>query len=74
MTAPVHDDIDRRLDDLEVKAAFTEDLVDRLNEVVVRQQRQIDQLIDDLRQLRQRAADAEPAPLRGPREELPPHY
>jgi SlyX protein len=74
MTAPVHDDIARRLDDLEVKAAFTEDLVDRLNEVVVRQQRQIDQLVGDLRQLRMRAADAEPAALPTPREELPPHY
>lgn len=65
--------IERRLDDLEVKAAFTEDLVDRLNEVVVRQQDQIDLLIREIGRLRE-AAEQGPATLRSLREELPPHY
>ena len=37
--------LEQRLDELEIKASFTEDLVDRLNEVIVRQQDQIDALI-----------------------------
>jgi SlyX protein len=74
MTSSAHDDIERRLVALEVKATFTEDLVERLNEVVVRQQQQIDRLIDELRQFRAQAAAAEPAGFRSLREELPPHY
>lgn len=74
MTSSAHDDIERRLVELEVKASFTEDLVDRLNEVVVRQQQQIDRLIEELRQFRAQAAVAEPAEFRSLREELPPHY
>ena len=33
--------IENRLVDLEIKAGFTEDLLDQLNDVIVRQQRQI---------------------------------
>ena len=68
-------DIDQRLTALEIKASFTEDLVDRLNEVIVRQQQQIDALRRELAALRQLqpADDAQPA-LRSLRDELPPHY
>lgn len=41
MTLP--DTIDKRLTDLEIKASFTEDLVDSLNQVIVRQQQDIEQ-------------------------------
>ena len=41
-----------RLTELEIKAAFTEDLLDRLNLLVYRQQEQIDRLIGELNQLR----------------------
>ena len=73
MTPEDKDRIEQRLDDLEVKAAFTEDLVDRLNEVVVRQQDQIDRLIREIGRLRE-AAEQGPATVRSLREELPPHY
>lgn len=66
--------IDKRLTDLEIKAGFTEDLVDHLNQLVARQQQQIDALIRELMQLREQAADANPAPFRSLRDELPPHY
>ena len=67
--------IDQRLTDLEVKASFTEDLVDQLNEVVVRQQRQIDALLCELADLRQQAPEDPGAqPYRSLRDELPPHY
>ena len=71
---PMPDDTDARLTALEIKASFTEDLVDRLNEEIVRQQRQIDHLLLELRALKERpAADAQPA-FRSLRDELPPHY
>ena len=38
------DDTQDRLTDLEVKASFTEDLLDELNQLVARQQQQIDAL------------------------------
>jgi SlyX protein len=70
---PLHR-IDRRLTDLEVKACFTEDLVDALNRLVTRQQDQIDSLTREIGRLRQQGADAEPAGFRSLRDELPPHY
>ena len=67
-------EVDRRLTDLEIKVSFTEDALDRLNDVVVRQQRQIELLTRELLELRdQRPADGAPA-LRNARDELPPHY
>ncbi len=67
-------DTERRLTELEIKASFTEDTLDRLNEVVVRQQRQIELLQRELADLlRQRQAGDVPAP-RSLRDELPPHY
>jgi SlyX protein len=68
-------DIDKRLTDLEVKASLTEDLVDRLNEVVVRQQEQIDLLLREVGRLARQGGSAgdEPA-FRSLRDEIPPHY
>lgn len=66
-----------RLDALEVKSAFTEDLVDRLNEVIVRQQQQIDRLERALLRLGQQLAAQDPGGSGAPRDardELPPHY
>lgn len=66
--------IEQRLTDLEIKASFNEDALDRLNEVVVQQQRQIELLMRELLELRrQPAADNAPA-FRSLRDELPPHY
>ena len=64
---------EQRLTDLEIKASFTEDTLDRLNEVIVRQQQQIEFLQRELaRWVAQ--GPAEGAPLRSLRDELPPHY
>ena len=74
MATMTNAEVDRRLTDLEIKASFTEDALDRLNEVVVRQQRQIDLLMRELLDLReQRASEVTPAVL-SQRDELPPHY
>jgi SlyX protein len=70
-----HDDIDKRLTDLEVKASFTEDLVDHLNDLVARQQEQIDLLIREVGKLKDRAPDTgQGGGARDPREDVPPHY
>ena len=66
--------LEQRITDLEIKASFAEDTVEQLNAVVVRQQEQIDRLIRELVELRNRAASAEPGAQPGLRDELPPHY
>ena len=66
--------IDKRLTDLEVKASFTEDLVDHLNDLVARQQEQIELLIREVGKLKDRAPDTGGGATRDPREDLPPHY
>lgn len=68
------DPTEARLTALEIKASYGEDLLDRLNDVVVRQQTQIDALQRALAALREQAlAGPGPAP-RSLRDELPPHY
>ena len=64
-----------RLESLEIKASFTEDLLDQLNMTIFRQQELIDRLTQEVIQLRQQAPDGGGggAP-RNPRDELPPHY
>ena len=68
--------LEQRVTDLEIKASFTEDTVEQLNAVIVRQQAQIDLLIRELVALRDRvsAEPAEPGAPRTLRDELPPHY
>ncbi len=67
-------DTHKRLTDLEIKASFTEDLLDQLNQVIVRQQQQIDSLIREIGNLRQSSADDGGGVSRNVREEMPPHY
>jgi SlyX protein len=71
---PNSTDTDKRLTDLEVKASFTEDLVDHLNDLVARQQAQIELLIREVGKLKDRAPDTGGGMGRDPRDELPPHY
>ncbi|TAK77600.1 MAG: SlyX protein [Aquabacterium sp.] len=74
MTQPT--DTDKRLTELEIKASFAEDLIESLNQVVIRQQQQIDRLVLEVTQLRRQLeqSDTGAAPLRSLRDELPPHY
>ena len=50
-------DIERRLLDLEVKASFADDLLEQLNQIIVRQQQQIDRLQREVADLRQQAPE-----------------
>jgi len=75
MNPDAHDErVDERLVALEVKASFADDLLDRLNEVIVRQQRQIDQLAGEVARLRDQLARAEPHAGLAPHDDRPPHY
>ena len=67
--------IEDRLVDLEVKAAYAEDTLDQLNALVYRQQQQIDVLLGELRQLRDRMPEGGGgAEVRNLRDEIAPHY
>jgi len=63
-----------RINELEVKLAFAEDMLDALNATVYRQQQQIDRLLLEVRELREQLAAAAPAEARSLRDEVPPHY
>jgi SlyX protein len=68
-------DVVQRLIDLEIKSSFTEDLVDQLNAIIIRQQQQLDALAREVGQLRQQSvADSVGPAFRSLRDELPPHY
>ncbi|SHN33361.1 SlyX family protein [Rhizobacter sp. OV335] len=65
---------DQRLTALEIKASFTEDLLDALNALVARQQQQIEQMASQIALLRQQGAGQDAGAFRSLRDELPPHY
>lgn len=67
-------DAARRLTELEIKASYTEDLLDQLNLLVYRQQQQIDRMVAEIAQLRQQVPDGGTGGMRNLRDELPPHY
>ena len=65
---------EQRLTDLEIKLSYQEDLLDQLNQVVVRQQQEIDLLMREVRQLRLQMPDNTGPASGKASEELPPHY
>lgn len=63
-----------RLAEMEIKLSFNEDLLEELNRTVARQQQQIadlEQLVRDLRLQMQRSL---PPDTSGSAHEIPPHY
>ena len=68
-------DIEQRLEALEIKASFTEDLVDKLDQIIIRQQRTLEAVLAELRDLRAQAtSSADGGTQRNLRDDLPPHY
>ena len=63
-----------RLTELEIKVAFTEELVERLDAVVIEQQRRIDLLVQELVRLREQVQRTDAAPSGPQSDERPPHY
>jgi SlyX protein len=69
--------VDARLLALEVKASFTDDLVDELNRTIARQQQQLEALARELVRLRRQVedmGDPDDGAAAGARQEVPPHY
>ena len=64
----------QRLTELEIKASFTEDLLDKLDQTVIRQQTQINALISEILHLRQQLRNPQNESQRNLRDDLPPHY
>lgn len=67
-------DTDQRLTELEIKASFTEDLLEQLDQIIIRQQQQIDRLVRQVAQLQSPSTDAGTGLARHLRDDLPPHY
>ncbi|QEA11606.1 SlyX family protein [Comamonas flocculans] len=64
-----------RLQALELKAVWAEDLLEQLNLSVYRQAQEIERLRQQLAHLRQQLRDgAAPAQQPDPHDEIPPHY
>ncbi|MCM2295241.1 SlyX family protein [Rhodoferax sp.] len=70
MTKP----LEERLTNLEVKASFAEDLLDKLDQIIIRQQDQIDRLTREVQWLSQQAPPDAATASRNLRDDLPPHY
>lgn len=65
--------LEQRITELEIKAGFADDLIDKLNHTIFRQQQQIDLLLRELVNLRRRLEDG--VSDGGPAgNERPPHY
>lgn len=66
--------LEQRVTELEIKASYAEDQIDQLDKVVVRQQEQIDMLIQAITELRQSSTDGGLGAARNLRDDLPPHF
>ena len=66
--------MDARINELEVKLSFAEDLLEQLNLTVFRQQQQIESLRREVLALRQQLLQSMPDEQRSLRDEIPPHY
>ena len=69
-----HPNNDQRLTDLEIKATYCEDQLEQLDQIIVRQQQQIDALLREVTELRQASADSGLGIGRSLRDDLPPHF
>ncbi len=67
-------DTDPRIEQLEIKLSYAEDLLDTLNDLVIKQQGQIDLLLREVALLRRQREDVGPREFRSLRDDLPPHY
>ncbi|QZA77264.1 SlyX family protein [Deefgea tanakiae] len=65
--------MESRITELEIRLALQDDLLDDLNQIIARQQQQIDQLRKDLRYLQERSGGQEQGG-RSLLDEIPPHY
>ena len=65
--------MESRITELEIRLALQDDLLDDLNQIIARQQQQIDQMRKDLRYMQERSSGPEQAG-RSLLDDIPPHY
>ena len=70
MTQQVSDD---RITNLEVKLSFTEDLIEKLNEMIYKQQQQIEFLYRELKAIKEQASSGGSGNS-SLKDDIPPHY
>ncbi|GAB4195860.1 MAG: SlyX family protein [Wenzhouxiangellaceae bacterium] len=63
-----------RIDELEIRVAHQDDTLMQLNDVIIRQQRQIDRLMVRYEQLSDQLSTLHSSLQRKPEDEVPPHY
>lgn len=67
--------MEKRIIELETKLSYQEHTIHELNEVVTRQQKQIDLLEADMKRIREHLKGSSESQLARPEEEIPPpHY
>ena len=72
---PSTDELQARIEALEIKSTYAEDLLEELNLTIYKQQQQMDRMASLLRDLQQRMPEqGGGASTRNLRDELPPHY
>lgn len=65
-------DLEKRLTDLEIKFSFQEDFINQLNQIIIKQENKIDEIIEYLKDLKETSAkDGNNSSLKN---EKPPHY
>jgi SlyX protein len=67
MSNPTED----RITNLEIKLSFTEDLIEKLNETIYKQQQQIEFLYRELKAIKEQAGSGSAGSLK---DEISPHY
>jgi SlyX protein len=67
MSNPTED----RITNLEIKLSFTEDLIEKLNEMIYKQQQQIEFLYRELKAIKEQASSGGAGSLK---DQIPPHY
>jgi len=64
---------EERITNLEIKLSFTEDLIEKLNETVYKQQQQIEFLYRELKAIKEQASSGGGGGVSS-QDEIPPHY
>jgi len=63
-----------RITNLEIKLSFTEDLIEQLNQIVYKQQQQIEFLYRELKSIKEQASISGGSGSGNLKDEIPPHY
>ena len=66
--------LQEQIEELQIKCSYLEDIVDKLDVVVIHQQTQIDLLIKEVKYLKQQDTSSNKQEVNQSNNELPPHY